>query len=73
MSTANKRISLGVVLSAISLIVGWQTSGCKTYAAFAQRLSVVETKEDAHTREYNELRQDVREVRDDVKRLLERQ
>jgi hypothetical protein len=72
MSTNTKRISWGVVLSAISLVVGWQVKGCNTYVAMAQRVTAVEVTEQHHTEEYRELRQDVQRVNDKLDRLLER-
>jgi hypothetical protein len=75
MST-KERINWGVLIAVATAMLGWAFTGFRTYADdtgdLKQRLSIVETKEDGHTREYEQLRQDLGEIRTDVKHLLER-
>jgi hypothetical protein len=71
MSTTNKA-RVGAVLTAIGLLVGWNTAACRTYAAIEHRISTVEQREQNHSEEFRELHDDVREIRTDVKHLLER-
>lgn len=52
-------ISVGLV----ALIAGWLVAALMAYAAFDSRVSVIESQ-------YNLLRQDVSEVKGDVKQLL---
>jgi hypothetical protein len=60
------------VLTAIGLLVGWNTAACRTYAAIEHRITTVESSERQHSSEFKELHDDVREIRTDVKHLLER-
>jgi hypothetical protein len=70
--SANRRISVGVVLTAVGLVAGWSTGACRTYAQIEHRISTVEQSERQHSSEFRELHDDVREIRTDVKHLLER-
>lgn len=72
MSTKQKQLSWGVVLTAVGLIAGWGTSGCRTYAAIDSRIKAVEVRETEHSDQFKELHDDVREIRTDVKHLLEK-
>ena len=76
MSSTQKKLSWGVVLSAISLVAGMQFKACNAYAQNEHRISVVETKqtetEKQHAEEYRQLREDLRRMDDKLDRALER-
>ena len=72
MSSTQKRISWGVVLSAITFVAGMQLKGCNAAMAYENRITTVEQTEKQHTDEYRQLREDLSEIRADVKHLLER-
>lgn len=71
MSTKQK-FSWSVMLTVIGLVAGWSTGACKTYAQIEHRISTVEQSERQHSDQFKELHDDVREIRTDVKHLLER-
>jgi hypothetical protein len=68
-----QRVNWGLVLTLAGLLAAWGTSSCRSYAEVEHRISVVETKEDEHEKQFQLLRQDLRDVRGDLKQLLERQ
>jgi hypothetical protein len=70
--STKEKFSWSVMLTVIGLIAGWSTGACKTYAAIEHRITTVESSERQHSSEFKELHDDVREIRTDVKHLLER-
>lgn len=71
MSTT-QRFIWSFALSAVGLLAGWGAGGCRTYAAIDSRIKAVEVKETEHSKQFEELRLDLREINRDVKHLLER-